>query len=372
MKSTHFINFASVCLIALAMLSSTASHQAYAQAANEITGAGASFPALVYSTWAVAFAKEKGIQVKYQPTGSGAGVRSIGAHEVDFGATDTPISISEESRQGLLQFPTIVGGVVPVVNIPGVRTQTLKITGVLLSEIFRGGIRNWNDPQIAAVNPGMKLPDLKISLVLREEASGTTDTLAAYLATVSGDWANRRGRQMPWFGSSAAVKGNDGVAAYVRDTVGAMGYVSLDRATKFKLAAVLLQNKDGKFVAPTEQSFATAVDNSTLQGNSRASLVNMAGAESWPIVSATYILVDAKPKTPANAKALQFFYWAMQKGDAVIAGTGFAPLPVATQTRVVQQLAAVVAQDGKPIKLLLNQPSANMELAALAPSKSQN
>ena len=156
-----------------------------AQAANEISGAGASFPALVYTTWAFGFAKEKGIQVKYQPTGSGAGVRSIGAHEVDFGATDTPISISEETRQGLLQFPTVVGGVVPVVNIPGVNTATLKMNGELLSDIFRGSIRNWNDPKVAALNPGSKLPDLKIALVMREEASGTTDTLAALIPPIT-------------------------------------------------------------------------------------------------------------------------------------------------------------------------------------------
>ncbi len=331
----------------------------------EITGAGASFPSVVYTTWAFGFAKEKGIQVKYQASGSAAGVRSIEAHEVDFGATDIPISVSEEARQGLLQFPTVVGGVVPVVNIPNVGTQTLKMTGALLSDLFRGSIRNWNDPRIALVNPGMKLPDLKIALVMREEASGTTDTLAIYLSTASSDWENRRGRKLPWSGTAAAVKGNDGVAAYVRDNVGAMGYVSLDRALKYKLSSVLMQNKEGKFIAPSEQSFAKAVANSALKDNARASLVNLPGADSWPIVTATFVLVDAKPKTPANARALQFFYWAMQKGDDAIVGSGFAPLPAATQTRVVQQLAGVVAQDGKPIKLLQNQSGQPVALAAL-------
>jgi phosphate transport system substrate-binding protein len=336
-----------------------------AQQTPEITGAGASFPAVVYTTWAFGFTKEKGIQVKYQPTGSAAGVQSIMAHEVDFGATDIPISISEETRQGLLQFPTVVGGVVPVVNIPSVGTQTLKLTGVLLSEIFRGSIRNWNDPRIAQVNSGLKLPDLKIALVIREEASGTTDTLANYLSTASSDWENRRGRKLPWSGTAAAVRGNDGVAAYVRDNVGAMGYVSLDRALKYKLASVLIQNKDGKFIAPSEQSFAKAVANSALKDNSRASLVNLPGADTWPIVTATFVLIDAKPKTAASARALQFFYWAMQKGDDAIVGSGFAPLPAATQTRVVQQLAGVVAQDGKPIKLLLNQSTGRIDLAAV-------
>jgi phosphate transport system substrate-binding protein len=321
------IRFLSHALLGLVILSSTLAHQARAQAANEITGAGASFPAVVYTTWAFGFAKEKGIQVKYQPTGSAAGVHSIEAHEVDFGATDIPISISEEARHGLLQFPTVVGGVVPVVNIPSVGTQTLKLTGVLLSEIFRGSIRNWNDPRIALANPGLKLPDLKIALVMREEASGTTDTLANYLSIASSDWESRRGRKLPWSGTAAAVKGNDGVAAYVRDNVGAMGYVSLDRALKYKLASVLMQNKDGKFIAPSEQSFAKAVTNSALKDNSRASLVNLPGADSWPIVTATFVLIDAKPKTAANARALQFFYWRCKKVTMPLQAPASHPCP---------------------------------------------
>ncbi len=363
-KITHSY-FKTILASALSALLVGLPQPSYAQAPNEISGAGATFPSLVYTTWAFAFAKEKGIQVKYLASGSGAGVRAIGAHEVDFGATDTPISVSEEARQGLLQFPTIVGGVVPVINIPGVNTQTLKITPALLSDIFRGTIRNWNDPRIAAANPGLKLPDLKLALVMREDVSGTTDTLASYLATANSDWQDRRGRRLPWSGIAAAVKGNDGVAGYVRDTVGAMGYVSLDRAVKFKLSAVLMQNKDGVFVAASEKAFAKAVANSALKDNARAPLVNMAGAESWPIVAATFVLVDAKPKTPAAARALQFFYWAMLKGDDAIVGTGFAPLPAATQTRVVQQLAAVTALDGKPIKLLQNELGERVAVAAL-------
>ncbi len=329
---------------AAAMIASTA----FAQ--KEIRGSGATFPSIIYSTWAFGYSKDKGVAVKYASTGSGEGVRSISAREVDFGATDVPLSEQELQKAGLIQFPTVAGGIVPVVNLPGASGKPLKLTGAVLADIFSGKIKAWNDARISALNDGVTLPALKITRVVRDDSSGTTEAFTTYLAASSPDWVGSVGRKVTWGGSAVAVKGSDAVAETVKSTSGAIGYVSFDRVTKFGLSAVALRNKAGKFVSVSENSIIAAVRGSALRTDLRASLIDVGAADAWPLVDATYILVDASPKAAADAsRTLKFFYWAFLKGDDIVRGTGFAPLPAEVQARVVRLLGDVKSQDRLPI-----------------------
>lgn len=329
---------------AAAMIASTA----FAQ--KEIRGSGATFPSIIYSTWAFGYSKDKGVAVKYASTGSGEGVRSMSAREVDFGATDVPLSELELQKVGLIQFPTVAGGIVPVVNLPGASGKSLKLTGAMLADIFSGKIKAWNDARISALNDGVTLPALKITRVVRDDSSGTTEAFTTYLAASSPDWVGSVGRKVTWGGSAVAVKGSDAVAETVKSTSGAIGYVSFDRVTKFGLSAVALRNKAGKFVSVSENSIIAAVRGSALRTDLRASLIDVGAADAWPLVDATYILVDASPKAAADAsRTLKFFYWAFLKGDDIVRGTGFAPLPAEVQARVVRLLGDVKSQDRLPI-----------------------
>jgi phosphate transport system substrate-binding protein len=319
-------------------------------AQKEVRGSGATFPSIIYSTWAFGYSKEKGVPVKYAATGSGEGVRSITAHEVDFGATDVPLTDQELKKSNLIQFPTVAGGIVPVVNLPGVATIQLKLTGAVLADIFSGKIKLWNDPQIVALNDGVKLSALKITRVVRDDSSGTTEAFTTYLAASSPDWKASVGRKISWSGNVVALKGTDAIAQAVKDTSGAIGYVSFDRVSKFGIAAASLRNRAGQFVAVSENSIMAAVRASALRTDLRASLIDINAPDAWPLVDATYILVDANPLVAAEAsRTLKFFYWAFLKGDEIVRGTGFAPLPVEVQARVVRLLAEVKSQDKLPI-----------------------
>ncbi len=356
MKKLHVTLYAVVSMLGFTF-------PAYAQ--NEIKGSGATFPALVYSTWAFGYAKEKGVGVNYKPTGSGEGIRSITAREVDFGATDSPLSEVELKKQNLMQFPTLVGGIVPVVNLPGIGEGQLKLTGAALAAIFAGKVKTWNDPSLAALNPALRLPSLKITRVVREDNSGTTEGFASYLASAYPAWQAGVGRKVDWAGEVSAAKGNDGIGGLVKSTVGAIGYVSLDRVAKMGLTSVSLKNKAGQFVVASESAIAAAASGSDLRKDLRATLLNSSGADTWPIAEMTYILIDARPKTAAEAnRTLRFFYWAFLKGDDIVRGTGFAPLPPMIQARVIRQLGEVEAKDGKLIDLLGKRNSALIFLAA--------
>ena len=356
MKNLHKTLYAVVSMLGFVL-------PAYAQ--NEIKGSGATFPALVYSTWAFGYAKEKGVGVNYKSTGSGEGIRSVSAREVDFGATDSPLSEVELKKQSLMQFPTLVGGIVPVINLPGVAEGQLKLTGAALAAIFVGKVKTWNDPSIVALNPALRLPNLKITRVVREDNSGTTEGFVTYLASAYPAWQGGVGRKVDWLGEVRAAKGNDGVGGLVKSTAGAIGYVSLDRVAKMGLTSVSLKNKSGQFVVASEQSIAAAATGSDLRRDLRATLLNSDGPNTWPIADMTYILVDARPKTAADAsRTLRFFYWAFLKGDEIVRGTGFAPLPPLIQARVVRQLSEVEPKDGKLIDLLGSRNSAFIFLAA--------
>ncbi|MBW8831103.1 MAG: phosphate ABC transporter substrate-binding protein PstS [Burkholderiales bacterium] len=322
--------------------------------ATEIKGAGATFPSAVYRTWAAGYEKEHGSKVSYLPTGSGDGVQRIVAREVDFGATDSPLSPADLAKYRLVQFPMAVGGIVPVVNLHGVGANQLKLTGDVLADIMRGAVTHWNDKRIAALNPELSLPASPIVRVVRAEKSGTTEAFSKYLSAVSPEWASGigHGQLVKWTGHVLAVEGNDGIVKALKDTQGAISYVSYDRVISNKLAAVRVRNRAGQFAHASDEAFKSAVQESDLhkKGDETASLLDQDGSMSWPISVTTYVLVDAQPKTAAGARdALQFLYWTFLRGDSLIRSSGLTPLPTAVQARLVHRFLQVRPQDGQPL-----------------------
>lgn len=320
-------------------------------AANEVQGQGASFPSKVYALWARQFGEACGIKVSYKSTGSGDGVAQATARKVDFGGTDTPLADKELSDRRLVQVPMLVGGIVPVVRLPGVAPNRLQLTGDLLAELMLGRIERWDDPRVAAQNRGLRLPAQRVVRVVRAERSGTTEGLTRYLATVSPAFREAVGAsQAPrWPGEVMAVSGNDGVADTVRATPGAIGYVSFDRAGAEGLAAVMLRNLDGHFVPASEAAFRSAVVHSDLfrKEQDMASLVEQPGPQTWPVTMISFVLLDAQPATAAAVEpTLRFLYWCLMRGDDLTRGTGFAALPLAVQARFAGRFAQVVPRDG--------------------------
>lgn len=312
---------------------------------ESFTGAGASFPASLYQAWAREYAAASGDRLNYQSIGSGGGVRQVIAHTVDFGATDKPLKPEELARSGLVQFPAAIGGVVPVFNLPGIGPGQLRLTGPLLGEIFLGRIKRWNDPRLAAVNPGLKLPPFPITVVHRADGSGTTFLFTTYLAQTSPNWARMVGASdaVKW-PAGIGGKGNDGVAAFVRQTYGALGYVEYIYARKGKVSYALLQNAAGQFPAPTLNSFAAAAAAAPwgrASGN-YVLLVNQPGAQAWPISGATFILMHREQERPEKARAvLRFFDWAFGHGDATATRLSYVALPASLKSMVRQQWRAI-------------------------------
>jgi phosphate transport system substrate-binding protein len=317
-------------------------------AAPDVQGQGASFPSRVYALWARQFAEARGIKVSYKATGSGDGVAQATARKVDFGGTDTPLPDKELADRKLVQVPILVGGIVPVVRLPGVAPNRLQLTGNLLAELILGLIERWDDPRVAAQNRSLKLPAQR---VVRAERSGTTEGFTRYLATVSPAFREAVGAsQAPkWPGEVVALPGNDGVADTVRATPGAMGYVSFDRAGAAGLAAVRLRNLDGHFVAASEAAFRSAVVHSDLfrREQDMASLVEQPGPQTWPLTTTSFVLVDAQPAAAAAVEpTLRFLYWCLMRGDDLTRGTGFAALPLVAQARFAGRFAQVMPRDG--------------------------
>ncbi|MDR7271790.1 phosphate transport system substrate-binding protein [Pelomonas saccharophila] len=317
--------------------------------AQPVQGQGATFPAKVYDTWARAFEKAGGGSVAYKGTGSGDGIKQIGARKVDFGGTDAPLPAAELARQKLVQIPMLVGGVVPVVNLPG--SAALQLDGEVLAEIFMGRVKLWNDARIAALNPGIALPALAIKRVVRAEKSGTSDGFSRYLAGVSASFKAEVGAsQAPaWPGEPLKAEGNDGMVQTLRATPGSIAYVSYDRVLRDKLAAVKLRNAAGKFVQPTEAGFRAAILESDMhrQGDDLATLLDRPGNETWPITLTSFVLVDAEPATANKASpTLKYLYWCFMHGDDLTRGTGFAPLPISVQSRLAARFTQVRPKDG--------------------------
>jgi phosphate transport system substrate-binding protein len=340
-----------------AWLAASLAPRALAQAGgdNTVQGQGASFPSKVYAAWAQRFAQASGIKVSYKATGSGDGVAQATGRKVQFGGTDTPLPAKELADRKLVQLPMLVGGIVPVVHLPGVGPNRLQLTGELLADLMLGRVERWDDARVVALNRGLRLPALRVARVVRADRSGTTEGFTRYLAQVSAAFAAAPGPgQAPnWPGDVIAEPSNDGVAAAVRNTPGGLGYVSFDRAGSDGLAAVLLRNRDGQFVAASDAGFRAAIGQSDLyrKGDDTASLVDLPGAQTWPITMTSFVLVDAEPPHGAAAEpALRFLYWCLMRGDELTRGTGFAPLPLAAQARFVARLAQVAPRDGaKPV-----------------------
>jgi len=301
--------------------------------AADITGAGATFPFPIYAKWAEAYKKDTGTGLNYQSIGSSGGIRQIRAKTVAFGATDAPVKGEDLDRDGMVQFPAIIGGTVPVFNLEGFGKGELRVSGPVLAEMFLGKISKWNDPKLAALNPGKKLPDQTITIVHRADGSGTTFNWTDYLATVSKDWLDTvgRGAAVKWPApTSVGGKGNEGVAANVSRTKGSLGYVEYAYAKKNNISVMALQNKDGEFVMPGDETFSAAAagaDWFSVPGMG-VSIVNQPGAKAYPVTTASFILMYKEPANKAQSvEVLKFFDWAFKSGKQMASDLDYVALP---------------------------------------------
>ena len=329
MRMKHL--FVSIAVAAASLASS-------AQAAN-ITGAGATFPYPIYAKWATMYKAASGNGLNYQSVGSGAGIKQIKAKTVDFGASDMPLPANELNAAGLFQFPAVMGGVVPVVNLPGVAPGQLKLTGAVVGDIFLGKITKWNAPQIAALNPGVKLPADDITVVHRADSSGTSFLWTDYLSKTNPEWKAKvgAGTTVKW-AVGVGGKGNEGVAANVQRIKGGIGYVEWAYAKKNRMSHTQLQNADGAFLQPDDSAFAAAAASAdwAKAPGFAVVLTNQPGKASWPVTGASYILVHKAQADAAKGKeVLKFFDWAYKNGDAAAAELDYVPMPDAV-TKLVQ------------------------------------
>ncbi len=319
--------------------------------AQDVTGAGASFPAPVYAKWASEYNKATGVKVNYQSVGSGAGIRQIDAKTVDFGASDMPLKDEELASKGQLQFPTVMGGIVAVVNIQGVTPGQLKLTGPVLADIYLGKITKWNDKAITALNPGVNLPDAAIAPVRRADGSGTTFGFTNYLSKVSPEWKEKvgEGTAVNW-PVGAGGKGNEGVSAFVARLPNSIGYVEYAYAKQNKMSHTLLQNKDGQFVAPDDETFKAAAAGADWNKSFYQILTNQPGKSAWPITSATFILMHKTQDKPANAaQVLKFFEWAYKNGDKTATELEYVPMPASVKAVIEKSWSQIKDASGKPI-----------------------
>jgi len=325
-----------------------------AAAAADISGAGATFPYPIYAKWADAYKTETGVGLNYQSIGSGGGIKQILAKTVTFGASDAPLTGAELDEAGLAQFPMVMGGIVPVVNLEGVKPGELVLDGATLADIFLGKITKWDDAAIKSLNPSLNLPGDAIAVVHRSDGSGTTFNFTYYLADVSPAWKDGVGveKAVEW-PVGLGAKGNEGVANNVQQTKNSIGYVEYAYAKQNNLTFADMINKDGKSVAPTAAAFGAAAANADWKGTPGYGVIlaNQPGADTWPITAATFILMYKKPDdTAAASEALKFFHWAYAKGDAMADDLAYIPMP----DGVVQDVEAlwtssIVGPDGKPI-----------------------
>jgi phosphate transport system substrate-binding protein len=320
----------------------------------DISGAGATFPYPIYAKWADAYKKQTGNGLNYQSIGSGGGIKQIEAQTVTFGASDMPLKAQDLDKNGLVQFPTVMGGVVPVVNLDGVAAGTLVLDGATLANIYLGSVTSWDDPAIKKLNPGAKLPSQAIAIVHRSDGSGTTFIFTNYLSKASADWQSKVGSStsVEW-PAGIGAKGNEGVANNVAQTKGAIGYVEYAYAKQNHLTYTKLVNKSGKSVAPTAEAFAAAAASADWLGTPGFSvlLTDQPGDQSWPIAGATFILIHKKPPDPAAAtEALKFFSWAYAHGGEMAAALDYVPLPESVVGAVEKMWASNIKDaNGKPL-----------------------
>jgi len=322
--------------LAVAALSIATVSFTSAAIAADITGAGATFPYPIYAKWAEAYKARTGNGLNYQSIGSSGGVKQIKAKTVDFGATDNPVKFDDLQADGLVQFPAIIGGVVPVINVDGIKPGQIRMDGQMLADVFQGKITKWNDKRIVDLNPGVKLPADDITIVHRADGSGTTAIFTDYLAKVSAEWKSGvgAGAAVKWpAASSVGGKGNEGVAANVSRVKNSIGYVEYAYAKKNNMTHVLLKNAAGQFVAPDDETFAAAAagtDWAKIPGMGTF-ITNAAGAKSWPITGASFILMYKNPSNKANsAEVLKFFDFAFKEGKKMAAELDYVPMPDST------------------------------------------
>lgn len=305
-------------------------------AAETLNGAGATFPYPVYSAWAYDYSKVAGMQLNYQSIGSGGGIRQITERTVDFGASDAPLASDQLAKDKLLQFPAVIGGVVPVVNLPGVKAGQMKLDSEAVCKIYLGEIKKWDDPKIKSLNPKVKLPDIDITVVHRSDGSGTTAIFTNYLSGVCPEWKSKvgAGTSVKW-PVGIGGKGNEGVANYTKRSADSIGYVELAYAEQNKLAYVLLKNPAGNFVEPTFKTFEDAAATASFDPKKDFNLwlVNAPGKQSWPIAGATFILL-AKEKTDSNKKVVTFYDWAFKNGDKKAKELVYVPLPASLKDKI--------------------------------------
>jgi phosphate transport system substrate-binding protein len=316
-------------------------------AAQDVTGAGASFPAPLYAKWAADYNKATGVKINYQSVGSGAGIKQIDAKTVAFGASDMPLKDDELAKKNQIQFPTVIGGVIPVVNIKGIAPGQLRLNGQVLGDIFLGKITKWTDPAIKALNPGLALPDAAIAPVRRADGSGTTFIFTNYLSKVNADWKAKvgEGTAVNW-PAGAGGKGNEGVAAFVGRLPNSIGYVEYAYVKQNKMTYALMQNAAGQFVAPEDAAFKAAAAGADWTKSFYQILTNQPGAQSWPLTGATFILMHKVQDKPAEAAAaLKFFEWAYRNGDKTADDLDYVPMPAAVKAQV-EKLWTAEVKDG--------------------------
>ena len=336
-------------VLAAALVSASVLPQALAQ--QEATGAGASFPAPLYSKWAADYNKATGVKINYQSVGSGAGLKQIEAKTVDFGASDAPLKDEDLKAKGLVQFPTVIGGIVPVINVQGIKPGELKLNGQLLGDIYLGKITKWNDPAIAALNPGVALPDAAIAPVRRADGSGTTFGFTNYLSKVNAEWKAKvgEGTAVNW-PTGAGGKGNEGVAAFVGRLPNSIGYVEYAYVKQNKMNYAKLQNAAGNFVSPDDDNFKAAAAGAEWDKSFYQILTNQPGKDAWPITSATFILMNKTQEKPAQATAsLKFFEWAYQQGDKTAADLDYVPMPDSVKKIIYKSWNDIKDTSGKSV-----------------------
>ena len=329
----------------------TGAVMAQSSLAQDITGAGATFPAPLYAKWAAEYNKSTGIKINYQSVGSGAGLRQIEAKTVDFGASDMPLKDEELKSKNLVQFPTVIGGVVPVVNIKGITPGQMKLTGQVLGDIYLGKITKWNDPAVKALNPSLPLPDAAIAPVRRADGSGTSFIFTNYLSKVNADWKSKvgEGTAVNW-PTGAGGKGNEGVAAFVNRLPNSIGYVEYAYVKQNKMNFAQMQNSAGTFVAPEDAAFKSAAAGADWSKSFYQILTNQPGKDAWPISGATFILMQKMQEKPVNATAaLKFFSWAYANGSKMADDLDYVPMPTAVVASIEKAWGDIKDASGKPV-----------------------
>jgi len=326
---------------------------AYTASAADISGAGATFPYPIYGKWADAYQKETGDRLNYQSIGSGGGIKQIQARTVTFGATDMPLQAAQLDKDGMIQFPTVMGGVVPVVNLEGIKPGELTIDSQTLANIYLGKIRNWNDPALAKLNPSAKLPNQAIAVVHRSDGSGTTFVFTDYLSKVSPEWKSQVGSNtsVKW-PTGIGGKGNEGVAGTVSNTRGAIGYVEYAYVKQNKMTFMKMINRDGKAVEPGSEAVQAAAAGADWAGTPGMAVIitDQPGAGSWPMAAATFIVMYKQAQDPAaSAAALKFFDWAYNKGDKMAEELDYVPMPNAVVNQIRKLWGEVKGANGQPV-----------------------